>query len=64
VIVHDHVLHERDPAILALLLKPGEAAPVRLQAGDDIVQPIAVHVVDSHDTAPGWERLQRPNACG
>ena len=50
---------------VALLLEPGEAESVRVEAGDDVVQLVAVDVVDDHlgatgalGAAPAPERLR------
>ena len=46
------MLHKGDVALrVALLLIPRHAPSVRVQRGHDVVQAVAVHVVDSHHCA-------------
>ena len=48
---------------LAVLLVPRQAEPVRGEAGDDVVEAVAVHVVGVHLRAAGAQRLlvKRPD---
>src|ERR1017187_2864583 len=55
VFVEDDVLAEGDVAILAHLLIPGEPIAVAVDAGDDIVQAVAVDVIDEHLRGSGRE---------
>src|SRR5205814_832789 len=58
---HDVVLRKRDVTFLiAFLLEPGESPSVRRQGCHDVVQSVAVHVVDSISAPPtpkfdGWK---------
>ena len=48
------MLHERDlSAGVALLLEPCEPEDMRLQRGDDVVELVAIDVVDAHLGAAG-----------
>src|SRR5687767_10652179 len=48
-VVRDHVAHEGDLSTrIALLLEPCETERMRLQRRDDVVESIAVDVVDNH----------------
>ena len=52
------VLAERDLVALAVLLVPREAEAVRGEAGDDVVQAVAVDVVGVHLRAAVAHRLR------
>src|SRR5581483_11882527 len=64
----DHVLFEADFAIGAHLLIPNDAVAMGIEAGDDVVESIAIDIIGEHLRGPRgsrarreWERMEFPN---
>ena len=55
--VQDGVLAETDLAVFFDLFIPGKAVAVSVDAGDDVVEAIAVDIVDVHLRAASGERI-------
>ena len=59
IVVGDHVHDERDVAgAVALLLEPSQPVAVSAEAGDHVVEPVAVDVINSHACPAGRRRRQ------
>src|ERR1700694_716351 len=64
-IAHNRVLDKRDgPVLIPLLLEPRQAPSVSRERGDDVIQTVAVYVVDAHLCAAAAEanRMKFPGS--
>src|SRR5262249_27955422 len=56
--IQDGVLAKTDLAVLLDLFIPGKAIAMSVDAGDDVVEAIAIDVIDIHLRAPGGEGIR------